>query len=85
MLEVIAVSQPVKPWEENFELTVFVKQGNGCHKSNYAAVLNELNTRLKYSQHGEASNITSFEISKVLRDENDDIIESTLIVQNSEV
>jgi hypothetical protein len=77
-LKILLVNDPLKAHEENFELSVFVKQGVAIERQNYAAVLHSLEGKLKHLQ----SDIEGFEISKVLRDEKDLIVESVLVSKN---
>ncbi len=70
--------------EENFELTVNIKAGNSESAHNFATARSHLESRLSFSQHGDTSNIESFDISKVIRDENNEIVKSTLILSSNE-
>lgn len=70
------VNKAEKPFEDNFELTVFIKQGKQTTVSNFAACKNLIEEKYKYS----AGKIESFEISKVIRDEDGEIVSSTLIM-----
>lgn len=70
-----------KMHEENFELTTCVKQGKRIIRAGYRRCVDNLENLLRFSQREESSKIIDFEISKVIRDENGEIISSTLILK----
>ncbi|MGK0269462.1 MAG: hypothetical protein ACI88H_000093 [Cocleimonas sp.] len=74
------VASPVRAHEDNFELFVEIQQGNSLTKQNFSTALEMLEKKLKFSQHCESSIVKSFNIAKVIRDEDDNIVVSTLII-----
>ncbi|HBC3374043.1 TPA: hypothetical protein KDY48_004303 [Vibrio parahaemolyticus] len=73
---------PLAQTEENFELTIFIKQGQRKYTQNFATVLHDLESLLKYSQHDKNSLITGFEIKKLIRNEEEKIISCTVVASS---